>query len=59
MYNYNNKNIVVLGAGLTGLSCINYFISLNIYPKLMDFNYINNISVPNGIEYCFGYLNEN
>ncbi len=58
MFNYNNKNIVVLGAGLTGLSCINYFISLNIFPKLMDSNNINNILIPNGIEYCFGYFNK-
>lgn len=58
MYNYSNKKIVILGAGLTGLSCINYFISLNIFPKLMDSNIINNILIPKGIEYCFGYFNK-
>ncbi len=59
MFNYINKNIVILGVGLTGLSCLNYFLSLNIFPKLIDSNKISNISIPKGIKCCFGYLNEN
>ncbi len=58
MFNYNNKKIIVLGAGLTGLSCINYFISLNIFPKLMDMNKDINISISKKIKCCFGYFNE-
>lgn len=57
MYNYKNKNIVVIGAGITGLSCINYFISLKIYPKLIDTRKLLNVSIPNGIEYHFGSFN--
>ncbi len=58
MLSYSNKNIVILGAGITGISCVNFFISLNIYPKLIDINYVNHKLIPEGIEYCFGYLNE-
>ncbi len=55
---YNNKKIVVLGAGLTGLSCINYFISLNIYPKLIDTRFLKIKNIPNGIKYHFGSFND-
>ncbi len=58
MFNYYNKNIVVLGAGITGISCIKFFISLNIYPKLMDLNFIDINLIPKGIECCFGYFNK-
>ncbi len=58
MFNYNNKKIVILGAGLTGLSCINYFISLNIFPKLMDMKKNINISISKKIKCCFGYFNK-
>ncbi len=58
MFNYYNKNIVILGAGITGISCINFFISLGIYPKLMDINFIDVYSIPKNIDYCFGYFNE-
>ncbi len=59
MFNYYNKNIVVLGAGITGISCINYFISLGIYPKLMDNNFNLNVNlVPKGIDFNFGFFKE-
>lgn len=55
MFNYNNKNIVILGAGITGISCINFFISLGIYPKLMDNNCFLNVNlIPKGIDFHFG-----
>ncbi len=58
MYIYKKKKILVLGAGLTGLSCINYFISLNIFPKLNDSRNLNINIVPNGIEFFFGKFNK-
>lgn len=32
----NNKKIVIIGLGITGLSCLNYFLSKNIIPKCID-----------------------
>ncbi len=58
MFNYYNKNIVILGAGITGISCIKFFISLGIYPKLIDINFIDINLIPKGIDYCLGYLNK-
>ncbi len=58
MFNYYNKNIVILGAGITGISCIKFFIALGIYPKLMDINFIDINLIPKGIDYCFGYWNK-
>ncbi len=55
MFNYNNKNIVILGAGITGISCIKFFISLGIYPKLMDNNrFLNTNLIPKGIDFHLG-----
>ncbi len=57
---YNGKNIVVLGAGITGLSCINFFLSLGVYPKLIDHNYnVDKNLIPDGIDCYFGDFNKN
>lgn len=60
MYNYSGKKIVILGLGLTGLSCLYFFLSLGIYPKIMDtrLNVIDINLIPVGVEYCLGYLND-
>ncbi len=57
MLNYYNKNIVILGAGITGISCLKFFISLGIYPKIMDMNFIDISLIPKGINFNFGYFN--
>ncbi len=57
MFNYYNKNIVILGAGITGISCVNFFISLGIYPKLIDNNFIDVNLIPKGIDFSFGGFN--
>ncbi len=59
MFNYYNKNIVILGFGLTGISCLNFFISRNIFPKVMDYNCKNKNLAPHYIKCCFGFLNKN
>ncbi len=58
---YKNKKIVIVGFGLTGLSCLNFFLSIGIYPKIVDEKKNNeNIKfIPFNIKYCFGYLNSN
>ncbi len=57
---YKNKNIIILGAGLTGLSCVRYFVSLGIYPRIMDslLKKISDVNLPEGVEYFFGGFNE-
>ncbi|RKS86942.1 UDP-N-acetylmuramoylalanine--D-glutamate ligase [Orbus hercynius] len=36
MINYRGKNIVIVGLGITGLSCVNYFLTKNVIPKVID-----------------------
>ncbi|NUF27705.1 UDP-N-acetylmuramoyl-L-alanine--D-glutamate ligase [Gilliamella sp. ESL0254] len=36
MVSYQGKNIVIVGLGITGLSCVNYFLAQNIIPKVID-----------------------
>lgn len=36
MYNYYDRKIVVIGLGKTGLSCVNFFLRLNIIPMVLD-----------------------
>lgn len=33
---YSNKNIVIIGLGITGISCINFFLKQGIVPMAMD-----------------------
>ncbi|MXP56493.1 UDP-N-acetylmuramoyl-L-alanine--D-glutamate ligase [Pantoea sp. Mhis] len=61
MINYHNKKIVIIGLGITGISCINFFLSQGIIPRVMD----NRISppglanLPKQIEYYLGGININ
>lgn len=45
MIDYQGKNIVIIGLGITGLSCVDYFLAKNIIPKVIDTR-----SQPNGLE---------
>ncbi|XKM13070.1 UDP-N-acetylmuramoyl-L-alanine--D-glutamate ligase [Orbaceae bacterium ac157xtp] len=36
MLSYQGKNVVIIGLGISGLSCVNYFLSKNIVPKVID-----------------------
>lgn len=36
MTNYQGKDIVIVGLGLTGLSCVDFFLSRGVTPKVMD-----------------------
>lgn len=61
MSKYHGKNVVIIGLGVTGLSCVNYFIAQNVIPKVMDTR-----QNPNGlaeldprVEYHLGSLNSN
>lgn len=61
MSKYHSKNVVIIGLGVTGLSCVNYFIAQNVIPKVIDTR-----QNPNGlaeldprVEYHLGSLNSN
>lgn len=60
-YNYQGKNIVIIGLGLTGISCIYFFrVRHKVTPRVMD----TRISppglkkLPTEVEYWLGGLNE-
>ncbi|WP_336707785.1 MULTISPECIES: UDP-N-acetylmuramoyl-L-alanine--D-glutamate ligase [unclassified Cedecea] len=36
MADYQGKNVVIIGLGLTGLSCVDFFIARGIMPRVMD-----------------------
>lgn len=36
MINYQGKNVVIIGLGITGLSCVEYFLTKNIIPRVID-----------------------
>jgi UDP-N-acetylmuramoylalanine--D-glutamate ligase len=45
MVSYQGKNVVIIGLGITGLSCVEYFLAQNVIPKVIDTR-----SSPSGIE---------
>ena len=45
MVDYQGKKIVIIGLGITGLSCVNYFLAQNVIPKVIDTR-----SSPSGLE---------
>lgn len=57
-YNYFGKKILILGIGLTGISCVKFFLRKGITPKIIDESkhpiYLNKI--PKNIEYYLGNL---
>ncbi|QCI24868.1 UDP-N-acetylmuramoyl-L-alanine--D-glutamate ligase [Buchnera aphidicola (Rhopalosiphum padi)] len=57
-YNYFGKKILILGLGLTGISCINFFLKKGIKPRAIDEckkpNFLDKI--PKDIEYRLGKL---
>ncbi|ACL30036.1 UDP-N-acetylmuramoyl-L-alanine--D-glutamate ligase [Buchnera aphidicola str. APS (Acyrthosiphon pisum)] len=57
-YNYFGKKILILGMGLTGISCINFFLKKGIKPKIIDESKhpSNFIKIPQNIEYSLGSL---
>ncbi|QFQ32400.1 UDP-N-acetylmuramoyl-L-alanine--D-glutamate ligase [Buchnera aphidicola (Aphis fabae)] len=58
VYKYSKKKILILGIGLTGISCINFFLKRGAIPKIIDEakkpDYLNKI--PKIIQYKLGSL---
>ncbi|QCI15904.1 UDP-N-acetylmuramoyl-L-alanine--D-glutamate ligase [Buchnera aphidicola] len=57
-YSYFGKKILILGMGLTGISCINFFLKKGIKVKIIDEskNSIHFVKLPKNIEYYLGSL---
>ncbi|AHG60156.1 Murd [Buchnera aphidicola str. G002 (Myzus persicae)] len=57
-YNYFGKKILILGIGLTGISCINFFLKKGITPKVIDESVdpLHLDKMPKNIQYKFGTL---
>lgn len=36
MVSYQGKKVVIIGLGVTGLSCVDYFLAQNVIPKVID-----------------------
>lgn len=36
MADYRGKNVVIIGLGLTGLSCVDFFLARGVTPRVMD-----------------------
>ena len=36
MADYQGKNVVIIGLGLTGLSCVDFFLARGLTPRVMD-----------------------
>ncbi|ARC53187.1 UDP-N-acetylmuramoyl-L-alanine--D-glutamate ligase [Candidatus Riesia pediculischaeffi] len=60
MANYLGKKIVIVGLGKTGLSCVNFFISKKIFPKVIDTHNSPTLKsfIPKGISCHFGSWNQ-
>ncbi|VFP88203.1 UDP-N-acetylmuramoyl-L-alanine--D-glutamate ligase [Candidatus Erwinia haradaeae] len=59
MNNYQGKKIVIIGLGVTGLSCIYFFISRGVLPRVIDTRITppNLLNIPKNIHYWFGSIN--
>ncbi|WP_284443370.1 UDP-N-acetylmuramoyl-L-alanine--D-glutamate ligase [Buchnera aphidicola] len=57
-YNYFGKKILILGMGITGISCLNFFLRRGIKPKIIDESKcpVNFTKIPKKIEYSLGNL---
>lgn len=60
MADLNHKHIVIIGLGLTGLSCVNFFLARGIVPRVTDTRLfppeINQL--PHEVERCLGGINQ-
>ncbi|WP_159565297.1 UDP-N-acetylmuramoyl-L-alanine--D-glutamate ligase [Budvicia diplopodorum] len=59
MIDYQDKQVVIIGLGSTGLSCVDYFIARNAMPRVIDTRVSppGLDSLPDGVEHHTGSLN--
>lgn len=57
---YQGSKVVIIGLGITGLSCVNFFLNQGVVPKVIDTRRYPPRSnrLPHFIKYCFGVFND-
>lgn len=57
---YRGSRIVIIGLGITGLSCVKFFLNRGVVPKVMDINVhaLNVHKLPYVVQYCLGEFND-
>lgn len=60
MADYRGKNIIIVGLGMTGLSCVDFFLAKGITPRVMDTRLSPPAidKLPTEVEFHYGSLNE-
>ncbi|MGL4859936.1 MAG: UDP-N-acetylmuramoyl-L-alanine--D-glutamate ligase [Enterobacteriaceae bacterium] len=59
MARYQGRKVVIVGLGLTGRSCVDFFIARGVLPRVMDTRATLDVSyLPAGVECHLGGLNE-
>ena len=60
MADYQGKKVVIIGLGLTGLSCVDFFLARGVTPRVMDTRATppGLDKLPAGVECCSGTLND-
>ncbi|PPK20511.1 UDP-N-acetylmuramoyl-L-alanine--D-glutamate ligase, partial [Klebsiella pneumoniae] len=60
MADYQGKNVVIIGLGLTGLSCVDFFLARGVTPRVMDTRMTTPglDKLPEAVERHTGSLNE-
>ena len=60
MADYQDKKVVIIGLGLTGLSCVDFFIARGVTPRVMDTRVAPSglDKLPEGVESHLGGLND-
>ncbi|MEW5289678.1 UDP-N-acetylmuramoyl-L-alanine--D-glutamate ligase [Erwinia papayae] len=60
MADYQGKKVVIIGLGLTGLSCVDFFLARGVTPRVMDTRVVppGLNKLPNSVECWLGSLND-
>ncbi len=60
MADYQGKKVVIIGLGLTGLSCVDFFVSRGVTPRVMDTRVVppGLEKLPENVERWLGSLND-
>lgn len=58
--NYQGLRIVIVGLGITGLSCVDFFLTRGVIPKVIDMDIYTTMvyRLPRVVQYCLGELND-
>lgn len=62
MRDYRGEKVVVIGLGITGISCVEFFLARGVIPKVMDIDKVYALTkiymLPTVIQYCLGEFND-